>query len=68
MKVLKSGIEIDPKDLTKVKGGACACGCDIGVSSTSASNDGIEVKNCFCRCWEDPEALAGMATSASKYH
>jgi len=49
MKVLKSGIEMTPKQMEKSKGGACACGCNssgMGLNSM-ADDSGI----CGCSCF-----------------
>ena len=51
MKILKSGIETTPEELSKIKGGIrCACGCEGGYNSGqlwgSASNGG----GCICGC------------------
>jgi hypothetical protein len=53
MKVLKSGGEIDPKKANKIKGGACSCHCDIGVSSTNVNVPGHVHDICLCNCIKD---------------
>lgn len=50
MKVLKSGIEIDPSDLSNVKGGACACGCPVGINGDFQHITGRSGKACSCYC------------------
>ena len=67
MKVLKSGIEIDPSDLSKIKGGACACGCDIGMSSSTLSNTSTTtLEDCLCGCDpSNPEGVGDMGRAAA---
>lgn len=48
MKILKSGVEMTPKELNKLKGGACACGCNF--SAMGLSNSGEEGGDCYCGC------------------
>jgi len=50
MKVLKSGVEMTPEDLSRLKGGACACGCDWSAEMVHAvaSTGG----SCLCTCKE----------------
>jgi len=50
LKVLKSGVEMTPQELRKVKGGSCACGCEGGYSSSGLfmSSDGSG--GCYCGC------------------
>lgn len=68
MKILKSGIEVNSKELSTLKGGACSCGCDIGfngehVNSVCHENhDGA----CYCECSGDIEAQHDMGNSANK--
>ncbi len=49
MKILKSGVEIDPRKLKKVKGGACACFCE-GGSSGGVSYPATVGDVCICQC------------------
>lgn len=67
MKVLKSGIEIDPKDLSKIKGGACACGCDVGINSFNLSNISVNtLEDCLCGCdLGNPEGIGDMGRAAA---
>lgn len=53
MKVLKSGVEIDPKKANKVRGGSCSCHCGIGVSSTNVNVPGHVNDICLCNCIKD---------------
>jgi hypothetical protein len=67
MEVLKSGIEMDPSDLSKVKGGVCACGCDIGRDAESFSDGSVEGPGfCSCGCTGTDLAETGMTRSAAK--
>jgi natural product precursor len=50
MKILKSGIEMTPAELNKLKGGYCTCACGIYVSSINASVVGEESGLCTCYC------------------
>lgn len=66
MRVIKSGVEMTPEQLTRVKGGACACGCNfstMGLHSTSESGG-----NCACNCkFPGPYTWDGAATTAATY-
>lgn len=69
MKILDSGIEIDPKDLSKIKGSACSCGCGIGYDSMTSSAMGVDAEFCHCECENElgnPEGHQ-MGMSASRY-
>jgi len=49
MRVLKSGVDMTPEELSRLKGGACACGCDYSsqmVHDISSSG----VSGCVCTC------------------
>lgn len=48
MKILKSGIELEPSELEKVKGGLCSCGCDIGYNGMRIVVAGEENGSCYC--------------------
>ncbi len=50
MKILKSGIEMEPSELDEVKGGLCSCGCDIGYNGMRMSVLGEENGSCYCGC------------------
>jgi hypothetical protein len=65
MKVLKSGIEMTPHELEKLRGGAaCACGCGIGFSGDQLNASGSG--GCYCGCiGEDPEVFADMGHAAA---
>ncbi|MCP5107181.1 MAG: hypothetical protein GY950_27590 [bacterium] len=68
MRVLKSGIEMDSKQMQKVKGGICACACDIGYDAENNSELSVNGGLCMCGCVGWP----GMARNtegniASKY-
>ena len=65
MKLLKSGIEMDPSQLRKVKGSMCACGCGIGVSADTSSDIGVDGEICFCDCIA-PLEKTGMLFSAAR--
>ena len=70
MKVLKSGIEMTPAELKKMKGGACACGCDFSAESLHASSE--SGGGCVCNCKggsisETTEIFRGGGTSALTY-
>ena len=65
MKVLKSGIEIDPRKLKKVKGGMCACYCETGHSSGAVSFPATVGDVCICQCENDPEPLQDSHSSAN---
>jgi len=65
MKVLKSGIEVEFKDLNKLRGGACACGCDIGDDGLSLSNTGSSNGGCTCHCdLNNPGGVGDMGNGA----
>lgn len=69
MKILDSGIEIDPKDLSKIRGSACSCGCGIGYDSMDSSALGVDAEFCQCDCaseFPNPEEFQ-MGISASRY-
>ena len=69
MKLLKSGIELDPKDLNKIRGSACACGCGIDYNSMWTSGSGVDSEKCQCKCENElgnPEEFQ-MGMSASRY-
>lgn len=55
MKVLKSGIEIEPRDLNKIRGAACACGCGIGYDGEQLVVSGDADSLCSCGCITPPE-------------
>ena len=48
MKVLESGVDMTPEELSRLKGGACACGCDY--SSEMVSAIAISGDSCVCTC------------------
>jgi len=50
MKIIKSGIELDPSELDQAFGGMCACGCPIGMSGTNLAVGGTENNGCYCSC------------------
>lgn len=66
MKILKSGIEVAPKELKKIKGGACACGCNfssLGLHSCSEEGGG-----CQCNCiLPGKYAFGGTANAPATY-
>ncbi len=68
MKILKSGIEMTPSQLRKLRGGACACGCEIGFNGELLNVSGDEDNDCECSCIGGPvpEAFALMHFSAYK--
>jgi len=69
MKILSSGVEIDPKDLNKIRGSACSCGCGIDYNSMDSSSMGVDSEVCQCKCADEvknPEQAA-MGISASRY-
>ncbi len=57
MKVLKSGIEMTPAQLKKMKGGACACGCDYSAEGLWLS--GKSGSSCECGCIGKGDISAG---------
>lgn len=65
MKVLKSGIEIDPRKLKKIKGGSCACHCDIGYHGTVVNVPGHVGDICLCSCSVD--LLQDASGSTTQY-
>jgi len=68
MKILKSGVEMTPEELRKSRGGACACGCSIGIGADSGTNGGDQGDTCFCSCDPyDDLARDNMGKDASKY-
>jgi len=69
MKILSSGVEIDPKDLNKIRGSACSCGCGMGYVSMDASALGVSSEKCQCGCEYEPGDPEGhlMGMSASRY-
>lgn len=50
MKILKSGIEMTPAELNKIKGGLCSCGCDIGFSGMRLNVLAEDKGGCYCGC------------------
>ena len=67
MEVLESGIELDPSDLSKVRGGMCACGCDIGYDAEHYSDMSVDGGSlCVCGCDGDSTARHKMGMSASR--
>ncbi len=50
MKVLKSGIEMTPKELQKAKGGMCACGCEGGYNGEHMWTCSDSGGGCMCGC------------------
>jgi hypothetical protein len=60
MKILKSGIEMTPSDLSKIKGGACACGCGINWNGTELNFYGDDGELCCCACGNKPYDLVNM--------
>ncbi|NIM11499.1 MAG: hypothetical protein GTO45_16385 [Candidatus Aminicenantes bacterium] len=52
MKVLKSGIEMTPEELSKAKAGACACGCGWGYNGENLVSSAQSGKCCGCGCTE----------------
>jgi hypothetical protein len=50
MKILKSGIEMTPSELSKVRGGGCACGCAPFVNGDALHDGGSEDSACSCIC------------------
>ena len=67
MKVLKSGIEIDPSDLSKIKGGACACGCPVGVNGDFQHIGGHANKACSCYCTGTDVGTADAGEDVESY-
>jgi hypothetical protein len=66
MKILKSGIEMTPKELSASKGGAiCACACQIGFISESLHASGEDNYGCYCGCIK--LAFSGSERSAREY-
>ena len=49
MKVLKSGVDMTPEDLSRLKGGACACGCDYSAEMVHAAGESGSSCTCFCK-------------------
>lgn len=69
MKVLKSGIEIDPRKLKKVKGGACACFCEYSTVTGAVTTPATYGDVCICQCEHepgDPESFNDHHQSADK--
>ena len=64
MKVLKSGIEMKPDELDKLRGGAvCACGCGIGFNGEQLNASGSG--GCYCGCVPGvPEVFGDMWDAA----
>ena len=62
MKVLKSGVEVDPKKLMKIKGGTCGCYCEGPGSGSTTSYPATVGDVCVCQCeaetFETPNASA----------
>lgn len=63
MRVLKSGIEMTPKQLDKIKGGACACGCNSAAMGLNSWAD--DSNACGCNCFGPHAADVGMDTATS---
>lgn len=68
MKILKSGIEMDPSELRKAKGGSCACGCGIGFDGEVLSISGYSGSSCECGCTTPPpyNAFGGNLNGAHR--
>jgi hypothetical protein len=49
MKVLKSGVEMTPEALSRLKGGACSCGCDYSAEMVHAAGSSYG-SGCMCSC------------------
>lgn len=63
MKVLKSGIEMKPDELDKLRGGVvCACGCGIGFSGEQLNSSGTG--GCFCGCTSPRSPFTGNSKGA----
>lgn len=69
MKVLKSGIEIDPSDLSKVKGSACACYCKVGENGDYQHGTGHDGNGCSCNCqiWDQAVPVDGRVAEVYIY-
>jgi hypothetical protein len=67
MKILKSGIEMTPKELNQIKGGWCACGCEGGFNSHNLHASGSEDGECICGCTSGPDTWTSPEVSARTY-
>jgi hypothetical protein len=67
MKVLKSGYEIEPSELSKIRGGACACGCGIGFHGENLNVGGDEGGTCRCGCFGTGAATYDTWDGARRY-
>lgn len=68
MKVLKSGVEMTPEEMTKSRGGMCACGCGVGRDADGPWVSSDNGTLCSCSC-EPGEPINSQSTknSALKY-
>jgi len=69
MKVLKSGVEMTPSELSKSRGGgSCACGCATGENVSVLSQGMKKDSTCGCTCIPgDWETFYDMLTDAADY-
>jgi hypothetical protein len=67
LKILKSGVELTPKELSAIRGGTCACGCEGGYSSGTLNASGDEKGECYCGCTSGEGAFNGSLGSAFTY-
>jgi len=63
MRVLESGVDMTPEELNRLKGGACACGCEVFAEVVHALGSGGGT--CFCTCKFDLATTSGIATAAT---
>ncbi|MGD2090279.1 MAG: hypothetical protein PVH61_29150 [Candidatus Aminicenantes bacterium] len=68
MKILKSGVETTPEELSKITGGKrCACGCDGGYNSGMLWTSGDIAVTCFCGCTGGSDIFDSPYWSARDY-
>lgn len=66
LKILKSGVELTPKELSAIRGGTCGCGCEGGYTSGTLNVSGDEKGECYCGCTSGEHAYISAGGSAFK--
>jgi hypothetical protein len=68
MKILKSGVEMTPDELSASKAGkACACSCQLGFDTENMHLIGAEATTCVCGCIEPPGNYSSSGVWAYEY-
>ena len=67
MKILKSGVDMTPKELREIRGGHnCICGCE-GVPSARVYSNSESGDSCHCYCLTSMSVGADSGFSATTY-